>query len=113
MVTGLGPPRRVEIEEAFLPVALVDPPIVAESSLVEKRSRGAQQVVCCCVAVLAVILNLIGEFLRHQHLPQTQTMIVLIIELALLVDLAIEIDVRRAPRFVAQADTGAEGFGVA
>ncbi|MNP84950.1 hypothetical protein D3C76_1844820 [compost metagenome] len=64
------------------------------------------------MAVLAVIFDLIPEFFRNQHLAQAQAVVVLIIELTLLVDFAIEVDVGGAPGLVAQAHAGAEGFGV-
>ncbi|MNR27324.1 hypothetical protein D3C85_1445940 [compost metagenome] len=59
-----------------------------------------------------MILGLIGDFIGDQHLAEAQAVVVLIIKLALLVDLAVEVDVRRAPGLVAQAHAGAEGFGV-
>ncbi|MNF83867.1 hypothetical protein D3C84_662040 [compost metagenome] len=113
MVTGLGPPRGIEIEEAFLPIAFVNAPIVAESTLIKERRGGAQQVVGGGVTVFAVILGLIGDFIGDQHLAEAQAVVVLIIKLALLVDLAVEIDVRRAPGLVAQAHAGGDGLGIA
>ncbi|MNK97746.1 hypothetical protein D3C87_1180930 [compost metagenome] len=113
MVAGLGPPRRVEVEEALLPVAFIDPPIVAESTLIKERRGCPQQVVGGGVAIIAVILGLIGHLVGDQHLAEAQAMVVLIIELALLVDLTIEVDVGGAPGLVAQADAGTQGFGIA
>ncbi|MNG12678.1 hypothetical protein D3C84_963030 [compost metagenome] len=64
------------------------------------------------MTVLAVIVELVGELFRNQQLTQAQALIVVVIERTLFVELAVEVDVRRAPGLVAQTHAGAEGFAV-
>ena len=85
MVAGAGPPGGIEVEEAFVPVVLIDAPVGAVVALVEERGGGPQQQVVAAFGVAVQVLPVVADLGRAEQLPEAEAVVVRVVDLALVI----------------------------